>query len=212
MLESVLAGVLNRCLSAYHITFSTDACVNQVHALATHPYGCRVLQRIFENCPPSQTRVLLDELHRYTGTLIQDQYGNYVIQWVIEKGAPEDRSAVIAKVYGQVLPLAQQKFASNVVEKCIIWATDAERRALIDEVLAPAADGTSVVRAMLVHPYANYVMQKILHTAVGTQREQLFSQTAIQLANLRKYASSYSKHLIAIEKLLSSERGRVGLY
>ncbi|KAK4702855.1 pumilio RNA-binding family, partial [Phenoliferia sp. Uapishka_3] len=214
-----------------HITFITDACVNQVHALATHPYGCRVLQRIFENCPPSQTRVLLDELHRYTQNLIQDQYGNYVIQWIIEKGEPADRSLVISKVYGQVLPLAQQKFASNVVEKCIVWATEAERRNLIDEVLAPAADGSSVVKAMLVHPYANYVMQstspfllsnfsllipfsavEILHTAVGTQREQLFSQTAIQLANLRKYASSYSKHLIAIEKLLSSERGRVGLY
>lgn len=50
--------------------------MNQVHALATHPYGCRVLQRIFENCPPGQTRVLLDELHRYTQNLIQDQYGN----------------------------------------------------------------------------------------------------------------------------------------
>ena len=82
-----------------------------------------------------------------------------MIQWVIEKGEAEDRSAVIAKVHGQVLPLAQQKFASNVVEKCIIWATDAERYRLIEEVLAPAADGSSVVKAMLVHPYANYVMQ-----------------------------------------------------
>lgn len=91
----------------------------------------------------------------------------YVVQWVIEKGEPADRSLVVAKVYGQVLPLSQQKFASNVVEKCIIWATDAERRRLIDEVLAPAPDGSSIVKAMLVHPYANYVMQSASYSLVA---------------------------------------------
>jgi pumilio RNA-binding family len=55
--------------------------------------------------------------------------------------------------------LAQQKFASNVIEKCIIHASDLERKKIIEEVLSPAPDGTSVVKAMLVHPYANYVMQ-----------------------------------------------------
>ena len=58
------------------LTFITDAVVGQVHNLATHPYGCRVLQRIFENCPTTQTRTLLDELHRSIQVLIQDQYGN----------------------------------------------------------------------------------------------------------------------------------------
>lgn len=80
----------------------------------------------------------------------------YVIQWVIEKGAKEDRSLVIAKISGQLLALAQQKFASNVIEKCIVHADPEERRRLVDEVLTPAPDGTSVVKAMLVHPFANY--------------------------------------------------------
>lgn len=58
------------------LTFIIEACLGQVHSLATHPYGCRVLQRIFENCSGDQTRLLLDDLHRYTQNLIQDQYGN----------------------------------------------------------------------------------------------------------------------------------------
>ncbi|TNY21022.1 armadillo-type protein [Rhodotorula diobovata] len=194
-----------------HLFFITDAVVGQVHLLATHPYGCRVLQRIFENCPPQQTRTLLDELHRYTQNLMQDQYGNYVVQWVLEKGDPADRSLVIAKVFGQLLPLAQQKFASNVVEKCIIYGSEEERVRLLDEVLAPAPDGSSVIKAMLVHPYANYVMQKCLHTAKGKQRDALFADTAAQLANLRKYSSSHSKHLVTIDKLLAAERERKGL-
>ena len=67
-----------------------------------------------------------------------------------------DRSIVIAKISGQLLSLAQQKFASNVIEKCVIHADEAERSILIEEVLTPAPDGSSVVKAMLVHPFANY--------------------------------------------------------
>lgn len=92
----------------------------------------------------------------FFSTLILVQY---VIQWVIEKGSTPDRSLVISKIYNQVLPLAQQKFASNVIEKCVIYGTDEERSRIVDEVLATASDGTSVVKSMLVHPFANYVMQ-----------------------------------------------------
>ncbi|GAA5845696.1 hypothetical protein JCM5353_005639 [Sporobolomyces roseus] len=189
-----------------HLHFITDACIGEVHGLATHPYGCRVLQRIFENCPPHQTRVLLDELHRYTQQLIQDQYGNYVIQWVIEKGETPDRSHVISILYGQVLPLAQQKFASNVVEKCIIHGLEEERRRIIDELLAPAPDGSSIIKTMLAGAFSNYVVQQALKWSVGAQREAIYIETANQLSNLRKYSTTYSKHLVTIEKLLQSER------
>lgn len=46
-----------------------------VYELSTHPYGCRVLQRVFEHIPEEQTRPLLDELHKYTINLMQDQFG-----------------------------------------------------------------------------------------------------------------------------------------
>lgn len=81
------------------------------------------------------------------------------MQWVIEKGAASDRSLVVQNVVGQVLALAQQKFASNVVEKCVLHGSDEERNQVIEEVLGVAPDGSSVIKAMLVHPYANYVMQ-----------------------------------------------------
>lgn len=57
----------------------------QVLTLSTHPYGCRVIQRILEHCTPEQTSPVLNELHHNTETLIQDQYGNYVIQHVLGK-------------------------------------------------------------------------------------------------------------------------------
>ena len=46
-----------------------------VYELATHPYGCRVLQRCLEHLPEEYTRPLLDEMHNYTPSLMQDQFG-----------------------------------------------------------------------------------------------------------------------------------------
>lgn len=61
--------------------------IEQVFSLSTHPYGCRVIQRILEHCLPEQTASILEELHQNTEQLIQDQYGNYVIQHVLGKRA-----------------------------------------------------------------------------------------------------------------------------
>lgn len=91
--------------------FNCCICV-QVLQLSTHPYGCRVIQRILEHCTSDQTNPILEELHSETENLVQDQYGNYVIQHVLEHGRPEDKSKLINSVRGKVLTLSQHKFAS----------------------------------------------------------------------------------------------------
>ena len=83
----------------------------QVLNLSTHPYGCRVIQRILEHCTKDQTTSVLDELHQATERLVQDQYGNYVIQHVLEHGQPDDKSKIVTELRGKVLILSQHKFA-----------------------------------------------------------------------------------------------------
>ena len=46
-------------------------CQTQVFALSTHPYGCRVIQRILEHCLPEQTLPILEELPQHTEQLVQ---------------------------------------------------------------------------------------------------------------------------------------------
>jgi pumilio RNA-binding family len=118
-----------------------------VYNLATHPYGCRVLQRCFERLPDEQTRPLLDELHKYAVNLMQDQFGvsvfhylevgisdkdlqNYVIQFVLEHGRSEDQALIISKLRGQMLQMARHKFASHVCEKALV-AADSESRRMV---------------------------------------------------------------------------------
>lgn len=43
--------------------------------LASHPYGCRVLQRCFEYLSGAARSPLLEELVRYTSELATDQFG-----------------------------------------------------------------------------------------------------------------------------------------
>ena len=47
------------------------ALLSQVFALSTHPYGCRVIQRILEHCTIEQTQPIQEELHSQTERLVQ---------------------------------------------------------------------------------------------------------------------------------------------
>ena len=150
------------CCEPSSIDFIVNDVLKQVYHLSTHPYGCRVIQRILEHCAQEQTGPILDELHKQTEKLVQDQYGklvyitslkaswnqrhqfiysnnflsgNYVIQHVLEHGNPEDKSRIL-ELKGKVLVLSQHKFASNVVEKCVTYANRNERAFLIEEVCA----------------------------------------------------------------------------
>ena len=136
------------------IQFIIDAFRDHVYGLATHPYGCRVIQRIFEHCTEHRDnptlsnsmqldsqRPLLDELHNCAIALMQDQYGNYVVQHILQHGKPEDKTQIIQKAKGQILAMSQHKFASNVVEKCVFYGSKPERRMIVDEIVQPRPDG-----------------------------------------------------------------------
>uniref|UniRef100_A0A8B9L931 Pumilio homolog 1 n=1 Tax=Astyanax mexicanus TaxID=7994 RepID=A0A8B9L931_ASTMX len=194
------------CVQPHALQFIIDAFKGQVFALSTHPYGCRVIQRILEHCLPEQTLPILEELHQHTEQLVQvqntlvssvkcDQYGNYVIQHVLEHGRAEDKSKIVSEIRGNVLGLSQHKFASNVVEKCVTHSLRAERAMLIDEVCSMADGPHSALYTMMKDQYANYVVQKMIDVAEPTQRKIVMHKIRPHIATLRKY--TYGKHILA---------------
>ncbi|XP_068905341.1 maternal protein pumilio-like isoform X5 [Tenebrio molitor] len=188
------------------LQFIIQSFSGQVYTLSTHPYGCRVIQRILEHCTPEQTAPILAELHQHTDQLIQDQFGNYVIQHVLEHGKPEDKGQLISSVRGKVLVLSQHKFASNVVEKCVTHATRAERALLIEEV---CGFNDNALHVMMKDQYANYVVQKMIDVSEPTQRKVLMHKIRPHLNSLRKY--TYGKHIIAkLEKYFMKTPGSMG--
>ncbi|XP_077008280.1 pumilio homolog 2 isoform X1 [Tamandua tetradactyla] len=183
------------CVQPQSLQFIIDAFKGQVYVLSTHPYGCRVIQRILEHCTAEQTLPILEELHQHTEQLVQDQYGNYVIQHVLEHGRPEDKSKIVSEIRGKVLALSQHKFASNVVEKCVTHASRAERALLIDEICCQNDGPHSALYTMMKDQYANYVVQKMIDMAEPAQRKIIMHKIRPHITTLRKY--TYGKHILA---------------
>lgn len=72
--EKVFCVQVQKCIECVEpaaLQFIINAFSGQVYALSTHPYGCRVIQRILEHCTPEQTAPVLSELHAHTDQLIQ---------------------------------------------------------------------------------------------------------------------------------------------
>ncbi|XP_044505513.1 pumilio homolog 2-like isoform X2 [Mangifera indica] len=196
------------CVPEENIQFIVTTFFDQVVTLSTHPYGCRVIQRILEHCkdPKTQSKVM-DEILGNVSNLAQDQYGNYVVQHVLEHGKPHERSIIIEELAGKIVEMSQQKFASNVVEKCLTFGGPTERLLLVNEMLG-STDENEPLQAMMKDQFANYVVQKVLETCDDQQRELILSRIKVHLNALKKY--TYGKHIVArVEKLVAAGERRI---
>lgn len=65
---------------------------NGVVNLSSHPYGCRVVQRVMEHCDmPRVLEAIVGDILANSMALAADQYGNYVIQHTLINGPPHAR-------------------------------------------------------------------------------------------------------------------------
>ena len=147
-------------IPAEHIYFIISAFTGQVHGLATHPYGCRVVQRMLEHCRGPSRKQLLEELHACAPSLIVDQYGNYVTQHVIEHGDTEDRLKIINFITAQLIMFSKHKFASNVVEKSIQCSDNEQRHKIVSMLTTLDERGESPLVHLIKDQYGNYVIRK----------------------------------------------------
>ncbi|CAM8952676.1 unnamed protein product [Rhodiola kirilowii] len=198
------------CVPEESIHFIISSFYDQVVTLSTHPYGCRVIQRVLEHCHNEETqKKVMDEILGSVSMLAQDQYGNYVIQHVLEHGNPHERSIIIQELSGRIVQMSQQKFASNVVEKCLTFSNPSEREFLINEMLG-TTDENEPLQAMMKDQFANYVVQKVLETCDDQQRELIMTRIKVHLNALKKY--TYGKHIVArVEKLVAAGERRMAL-
>ncbi|XP_008233648.1 PREDICTED: pumilio homolog 1-like [Prunus mume] len=198
------------CVPEDAIQFVVSTFYDQVVTLSTHPYGCRVIQRVLEHChDPRTQQIMMDEILQSVCILAQDQYGNYVVQHVLEHGKPHERSAIIKELTGQIVQMSQQKFASNVIEKCLSFGTLAERQALVTEMLG-TTDENEPLQAMMKDQFANYVVQKVLETCDDQQLELILNRIKVHLNALKKY--TYGKHIVArVEKLVAAGERRISI-
>jgi pumilio RNA-binding family len=189
------------------IDFIVEDVIDNLAALACHPYGCRVLQRILEYCVDRQKSKALEKIGECLRTLFDDQYGNYVIQHVLQFGRVKDRDMVLEMVVNNgLLKVSRQKFASNVVEKLLKYGNAEQRKSIVREMLKvvdgktdtlikDSEQGTSVVLLMVRDPYANYVVQTTLDVVPESEEKVgLLKELNAHSLELKNY--TFAKHII----------------
>jgi len=186
-------------VSRSEIDFIMDSMKGRISELASDAYACRVVQRVLERGTDDDKAFILKELHACAQMLVVDQYGNYVAQHVIQHGKPEDRSKMIEVVIPQVVGLSKHKFASNVVETCIAHGTPEQQRAIRDQIL-PANDTQNSLLQLMKDPYGNYVIQKLLDTLKGQDRDVLCVKMRPLFDILRKQGHS-GRQAAAVDRL-----------
>jgi len=194
------------------IQFIINAFQGRVKELSSHPYGCRVVQRILEHCSNNQKTAVLEELRQCCTDLVQDCYGNYVIQFVMQHGWEADRAVLIREVQANLLDFSQHKFASNVVEKCLQFASKKDRDEMIWTIINATFDlkspvdakGHCVLESMVRDPYANYVVQKVIDVSDERQRGAIMRYVKENINQLRRY--TYGKHIIVRLEKITNEK------
>jgi len=199
--------VIQKCIECmpHKVDFIARAFLGKIQEIATHAYGCRVLQRLLEHCHHFEKEPILEEILTIVDTLVVDQYGNYVVQYLILNGLHAYQQRLISKLIPQMLTLSRHKYASNVAEKMIERSDNLE--AIVRHVVSqlPLPDSCSVLVAMIRDQYANYVVQKLLDCCTAGQRKTLVEHIKPHVASLRRY--TYGKHIIArLEKLGTLQR------
>lgn len=187
---------------------------------STDRYASRVLLKFIEHgATEAVSKVLCDILPKVS-YLIDDQFGNYVVQAILTFGTHAEVRAAITALFGSFTSMSMRKFASNVVETTLRVATAEERVQIISEVLDGAsftldkelgdskeAEGlrgvaVSPLVAIMVHPYGNYVVQRMLEYGSPEQQDKIVGRITALAAGLEK--GKFGKYLLASVQDLSS--------
>uniref|UniRef100_A0ACD6AQV2 Uncharacterized protein n=1 Tax=Avena sativa TaxID=4498 RepID=A0ACD6AQV2_AVESA len=191
-----------------YIQFVYRSLCGKVKMLSTHPFGCHVIQKALEFCKdPQFMHAIVAEILECVNELSVDPYGNYVVQFIVEHGGPRDRQIILQKFEGRVMRMSHQKHSSNVIEKCLTFGSYMDRKMIIVEILC-AAGGTTAdhLLGMMVHQYANYVVQRMMDVAQDWQVKVIVDLVRRNVALLANYPHG-RRVMEKAEKVIKAKAG-----
>eukprot|EP00759_Apiculatamorpha_spiralis_P058987 PhF_6_TR955/c2_g1_i1/m.1786/K17943/PUM; pumilio RNA-binding family len=190
--------VLQKCIEVVpdSVGFIVSALRGNAKEIACHAYGCRVMQRLLEQCAVClRNDPLLDEILSHIKELVRNQYGNYVVQHVLINADQKYKNAVIDCIIPDFFELASHKFASNVVEKVVVHNTEAGRSHLVDLwQRSKAEDGTLWLTRLVTNQYGNYVVQRMFEHGTEAQKVKLIAALQPHLGSIRQHPCA--RHIV----------------
>ncbi|KAM3342552.1 putative pumilio 8, chloroplastic [Capsicum galapagoense] len=177
------------CLSKDHNKLIFDVATKHTVDIATHRYGCCVLNKCISYSTGKQREKLLVEICSNGLKLAQDPFGNYVVQFIIELKIPSVAAMLCSQFERHYVYLSRQKFSSHVIEKLLKCFEESRSRIINELVSEPHFD------QLLQDPFANYVIQSALGVTKGSVRALLLH--AVRPHTLLLRTSPYCKKIFS---------------
>jgi hypothetical protein len=103
--------------------------------LATHKYGCRVLERIIEHFPMPQLLHFIEDILDASVAMSKEPFGNFVMQHILEHGNGDHRHRVVLALGADLQDTATHPNACLVLNKVLTYAALADQKDLAQRVI-----------------------------------------------------------------------------
>lgn len=203
--------VIQTCLTSLNpdeCQFIYDTMYENCVLLATHRHGCCVMQRCIDAANPLQRRKLIEIITDNVLHLVEDAYGNYVIQYTLKLKIEDINARMVRALAPNVTDYAKQKYSSNVIERCLMICPPESRTVLVARFIGAPFP---VLKDLILHPFGNYVIQRVLSVAKRSEIEAILETIyphidELRTAALGKRLGSKIAKRHSLETSLSQER------
>jgi len=93
---------------------------------ARDKYGCRILQRLLEHCPPKQVSAIIESLLAETVSLATHQFGMFSLQHLLEHGPADVKSQIMETLTQNVVTIGTSMCGAAVLHKAMEKNADAD--------------------------------------------------------------------------------------
>merc|ERR1712228_465231 len=123
-----------------------------------HRNRSRVIQRLIEICPGTETVEIVEEIICNAAMLSKHSFGNYIIQSLLEHGSAEDKERLITTtIIPNALKFAKHKFACNVVRVALMYSPSKQKQQLLGSLSADAKQLSNLVH----HCFGSFVARDV---------------------------------------------------
>jgi len=150
---------------------------------ARHRYGCRIVERLIEHCPPQQVKRLVEDLVSDAVALSKHPYGNYVMQHLLEHGPPDQRRRLTRMLELHAHTAGSDCYARAVVSKALSHGAHADQVALARALLREPGLIATMARTRHGHVAAKFVLQNLEGQDSVEARRQLTADLAVLRAS-----------------------------
>ncbi|OIW13629.1 hypothetical protein TanjilG_07971 [Lupinus angustifolius] len=146
-----------------------------IYLIAKDQYGCRFLQRMFDEGTPEDVQVIFNEIIDHVVELMVNPFGNYLMQKLLDVCSEEQRMQIILMVtgeIGQLVRISLNTHGTRVVQKLIETLKTWQQISLVVSALEPG------FLTLIKDLNGNHVVQHCLQCLSNEDNKFIFAAAA----------------------------------